>query len=72
MNNKLTRDDIMEAFRDDKENGEFELYHEFSDCDKEELMFAICPDSDNLERGLRLILELWYDDKLEDFLAKHE
>ncbi len=40
------RDEIIQAFRDDNETDERELYNQFSEDDKLEMLFKLCPDRD--------------------------
>ncbi len=66
---KLTRNEIMEAFREEYKDPslDFDLYHQFSECDKQELMEMLCPANDDFQTILGLVFEAWNNFPYEAF-----
>ncbi len=50
----MDRDEIMEFFRNDFFD---EIEGEFSDCDRYEIMIALCSNSDDLEQKIKQVIE---------------
>ncbi len=55
----IDRDDIIEAFRYDTEFNDMDLYHQFSEDDKKELVFRALPDNDTLEQKVNELFDIW-------------
>lgn len=55
----ITRDDIIQAFRDDFDLGEGDLLNQFSDDDREELIMCLCSHSEALERAFLKVLMIY-------------